>query len=147
MRVLACLLLAPIVWAADAPPSPKSLALPDILGWKRIATDRLSDDGAWFAYRLTPNEGDSEIVIRDLKAAKDTRFPVGEYPAGANASALAISDDSKWAAFLAFPTEKEAKALKKQKKPVESRVVLIELATGKKTEFENIRRLGFCGQK
>jgi hypothetical protein len=49
MRILACLLFAPLVWAADAPPSSKPLALADILAWKRIAADRLSNDGKWFA--------------------------------------------------------------------------------------------------
>jgi dipeptidyl aminopeptidase/acylaminoacyl peptidase len=147
MRILACLLLTPFVWAADAPQTPKPLALADILAWKRIAADRLSDDGKWFVYRLTPNEGDSEVVIRDLNNAKDLKFPAGEYPATSPATALAISDDSKWAAFLTYPTAKEAKALKKQKKPVESKVVLVELATGKKTEFEKMRRFAFSGQK
>ena len=53
---------------------------------------------------------------------------------------LAISGDSKWAAFLVYPTVKEAKALRKQKKPLETKAVLVELATGNKTEFERIRQ-------
>src|ERR1700722_5314844 len=60
---------------------------------------------------------------------------------------LAISDDGKYAAFLAYPTAKEAKTLKKAKKPVQSRVILVELATGKKTEFEKVRRFAFSGER
>src|ERR1700685_1147902 len=86
----------------------KPIQLSDILAWKRIQTPVVSNDGAWFAYKLTPGDGNSEVVIRSLKDAKETRFGIGELPRpeggfgppppGAAAPRdLAISDDSKWA--------------------------------------------------
>ena len=53
-------------------------------------------------------------------------------PIGAT-GALAISGDSRWAAFQAWPSTKDAKKLKKDRKPIQTKVVLVELATGKKT--------------
>ena len=60
---------------------------------------------------------------------------------------LALSEDGKGTAFLAYPTAKEAKVLKKTKKPIQSRVIVVELATGKKTEFEKVRRFAFSGER
>ena len=155
MRLLACLLVLPGLFAADSPAAPKPLGLPDILAWKHIQGEHVSDDGTWFAYRLAPNDGDSEVVLRNLKDGKELRFPAGELPtvqpgSGSPVPApapLAISGDSKWAAFLVYPTVKEAKALKKQKKPLETKAVLVELATGNKTEFDRIRRFAFSGKR
>jgi dipeptidyl aminopeptidase/acylaminoacyl peptidase len=154
--LLAVFVFVGILAPADTAPRPIQLA--DILAWKRIQAQSLSADGAWFAYRVSPAEGNSEVVIRNLKDGKDQHFPVGEIPridppAGAPPAPevpgrdLALSDDGKYAAFLAYPSANEAKALKKAKKPVQSRVIVVELATGKKTEFEKVRRFAFSGER
>ena len=138
---------------------PRPLQLADIIAWKRIQAPSISNDGAWFAYRVSPAEGDSEVVMRNLKDGKDLHFPIGELPRldlgpggpppqfALAARDLAISDDGKYAAFLAYPTAKETKGLKKAKKPVQSKVVVVDLATGKKTEFDKIRRFAFSGER
>lgn len=145
-----------LLTAADTA-AQRPIQLTDIIAWKRIQAASISNDGAWFAYRLSPAEGNSEVVIRNLKDNKDLRFPIGELPrveglAGppvpvVAARDLVISDDGKWAAFLAYPTAKEAKGLKKTKKPLQSHAVVVELATGKKTEFDKVRRVAFSGER
>ena len=152
---LGVFLALPVMAAND--PAPRAIQLPDILAWKRIVAPVISNDGAWFAYRVSPNEGDSEVVIRNLKDGKDQHYPIGEIPQGAAGGPppgfglpprdLVISEDNKWAAFLAYPTAKEAKGLKKQKKPVQSRVILVDLAAGTKTEFDKVRRFAFSGER
>ena len=150
-------LLTSLLAVADTT-AQKPLQLADIIGWKRIQAASISNDGTWFAYRVSPAEGDSEVVIRNLKDNKDQHFPIGELPriegpAGGPPMPmmavrdLAISDDGKWAAFLAYPSAKEAKGLKKAKKPLQSRVIVVELATGKKTEFDKVRRFAFSGER
>ncbi len=42
---------------------------------------------------------------------------------------------------------KETKLLKKQHKPLENKVLLVELATGKKTEFDRVKRFSFSGER
>jgi len=125
---------------------PRSLGLADVLAWKRIQSPAVSNDGEWFAYRVLPAEGNAEVVIRNLKTGKEQRFPAGDAVAAAGPTAAAISDDSRWVAFNVSPTTKEAKTMKKGKKPIPTKVVLVELATGKKTEFEKIRRFAFSGE-
>jgi dipeptidyl aminopeptidase/acylaminoacyl peptidase len=144
----------------------RPLSLADILAWKRIQAPAVSNDGEWFAYRVAPAEGNAEVIVRNLKTGKELRFPSGDAaaaapaaPAGAPAPAPvpapapavardpAISADSRWVAFNLYPTTREAKSLKKAKKAVQTKVVLVELATGKKVEFEKIRRFAFSGEK
>src|ERR1700733_10418307 len=115
---------------------PRALQLADILSWKRIQAPVVSSDGQWLAYRVTPAEGDAEVVIRNLKDGKEQRFPAGDSVAASGQTALAISEDSRWVAFNTSPTTKESKAMKKSKKPIPVKVTLIELATGKKVEFD-----------
>lgn len=156
-------LLLSIVTAATAlcfaanneAPGAKPMELKDILTWKRIQSPVVSPDGEWLAYVLAPNEGDSEVIVRKVKDTKDTKFPAGELPPaagfapviGANTPNLAFSEDSKFVAFTVYPSQKEAKRLKKDRKPLVNKVTLVELATGKKTEFERTRRFAFNGKR
>jgi len=152
---LALVSAAPIA-LADTNAS-KPIELKDILGWKRIQSTVVSPDGQWLAYQLVPNEGDAEIVVRSIKDAKDSRFAVGEVPAmffnfanpgaGAGPANLAFSEDSKFVAFTVYPAQKEAKRLKKERKPLVNKVMLVELASGKKTEFDRTRRFAFNGKR
>lgn len=146
-----------LTWAANETASAKPVELKDILGWKRIQSPVVSNDGQWMAYQLAPNEGDAEVVVRSVRDGKESRFPIGEIPtpnlnfaAGPPPAApanLAFSDDSKYVAFTVYPAQKEAKKLKKDRKPLTNKVLLVELATGKKTEFERTRRFAFNGKR
>ncbi len=125
---------------------PRALQLADILAWKRIQAPAVSNDGQWLAYRVAPAQGDAEVVIRNLKDGKDQHFPTGDSVAASGQTALAISENSRWVAFNTSPTTKEAKAQKKAKKPIPVKVTLVELATGKKVEFEKIKKFAFSGE-
>ncbi len=125
--------------------APRPLALLDILAWKSIGSAELSPDGTWFMYRLSPLEGESEIVLRQVAGTKEYRFPIGEAPRYGSSARTGFSADSKWAAFLAYPGSKEMKALRKDKKRVMTAAVLVDLATGGKTEFEKVRAWAFSG--
>ncbi len=160
LRFLFALALSalPSFFASAAPEGAGTapLQLADILAWKRIQVPTVSPDGHWFAYRLSPNDGDSEIVVRHLQTGKEQRFPIGELPrtdatvppaAGvAAARDLAFSENSQWLAFQVHPTVKEAKALRKQRKPLLTKAVLLQLGTGQKTEYENVKQFRFSGE-
>src|SRR5450432_2649867 len=106
-RPLVALCVFTSVLAVADTAAQKPIQLTDIIAWKRIQAPVVSNDGAWFAYRLSPAEGNSELIIRDLKDNKDQHFPMGELarvegPAGGpprimlSGRDLAISDDGKW---------------------------------------------------
>lgn len=138
------------VQQAAKPRRPIDLA--DSWAWKRIASPVVSDDGQWFAYKVTPNEGDSEVILHRISDGKEWKFPVGEsqgfggFPGGGGSRDIDFSDDSKWLAFTISPTFKDGKRLKKERKPLQNKVAIVNLATEKKVEFEKVRRFAFSGQ-
>lgn len=140
--------------AAQAQKAPRPIELADSLAWKRVASPTASNDGQWFAHKVTPNEGDSELILRRLSDGKEWRFPIGESQGfggppgfgGGGFSDVAFSDDSKWFAFTISPTFKEGKRLRKERKPLQNKVAIVNLANEKKVEFEKIRRFSFSGE-
>jgi len=130
---------------ASATAGPRPIGLQDILAWKSIGAAELSPDGSWFMYRLNPLEGEAEMVLKQVAGTKEHRFPIGEAPRYGGGLRTGFSADSKWAAFLAYPGTKETKALRKDRKRVQTTAVLVDLATGEKTEFEKVRGLAFSG--
>ncbi|MHB8095007.1 MAG: alpha/beta hydrolase family protein [Candidatus Aminicenantales bacterium] len=131
---------------AAAPAAPKPMGLQDILAWKSITFAAVSPDGAWFMHALSPGEGDSEIVIRKTREDKTYRFPIGESPRSLGETNAAFSADSKWAAFLIYPDAREARKLRKDKKKITAKAAIVNLASGEKTEFENIGQFSFSGE-
>jgi len=128
----------------------KQLDPADLAFWKNVRFTALSNDGKWFAYQLTPNEGDAEVVVRPTAEGEERRFKIGEPPppagwfGGGGNTSVVISDDAKWLGFFKYPTAADAKKLKKDRKPVQSGVVLLNLATGETREFDKVRRFSFA---
>ena len=62
-----------------------------------VCYTKLLRDGRWFAYRLSPAEGNSELVVRNTSDDTEHRFPVGEVAGGGFGapSGLGFSDDSR----------------------------------------------------
>jgi dipeptidyl aminopeptidase/acylaminoacyl peptidase len=142
------------------PATPRPMELADIIAWKNIGATAMANDGKWFAYRMSPMEGDSEVFIRATDADTVYKFPVGEAPsmaggpapggpaeAGPPSSSLGFSPDSKWAAFTAYPSRAEGQRLRRQRRPVQAKMQLVDLASGKDVTIENIRRFAFAGER
>ncbi len=132
---------------SQAPGTKRVLSLEDLLSWKSIRSPQFSNDGRWMAYILAPNEGDAEAVVRATTAgATETRLAIGEPPTGAaGASAVAISGNNRWAAFMIYPTAAEAEKARKDRKTLPTRVTVVELATGAQRSFERVRSFRFAG--
>jgi dipeptidyl aminopeptidase/acylaminoacyl peptidase len=140
--------------------SAKPLALQDIINWKTIGATVVSNDGQWFAYRIAPGEGDAQVFVKRTQGAGDAKpmtFDVGELPtaaapgggrggdAAAPSAAVDFSEDSKWIAFTTYPSRREAQRLRRVRRPVQSGVTIVNLATGEKREYTRIRRFAFSG--
>jgi dipeptidyl aminopeptidase/acylaminoacyl peptidase len=149
---------APAIPAANGARSTlKELDPADLTFWKSPRSVQLSLDGKWFAYQVAPNEGDGEVVVRPTGDGKEMRFPIGEpqtLAGGFNdpnfqppSPAVQISGDTKWVAFTKYPAAAEAKKLRKDRKPLQNAVSLLNLATGEVREFDKVRRFQFTGEK
>jgi dipeptidyl aminopeptidase/acylaminoacyl peptidase len=143
------------VWTLQAPKRPIDIA--DVIAWKTLGSPVLSSDGQWFGYRLAPQEGDADVVLKQIRGDKELRFPAGEQPqsegggggrggAAGGASSLGFSEDGKWAAFTSYPTRAAAQRLRRQRRPIQASVTVVNLATGEKQDYPKIRRFAFSGE-
>lgn len=106
----------------------KVLSLEDYPLWSRVVSVDISGDGNWITYGYRPNDGDDTLFVKNIKTGTEYRDPYSDSPE--------FSDDSKWVAYKRNLKKKEADKLRKDKKPVYSKAVLLNLATGKKSEWE-----------
>jgi dipeptidyl aminopeptidase/acylaminoacyl peptidase len=94
--------------------------------WKSIQGTKLSADGVWLAYALTPQDGDGELVVRNLKTNAEIRAPRGRDPQ--------ITLDSRFIVYAVAPLKKDVDAARKAKKKPEDMpkagVGVVNLSTG-----------------
>jgi hypothetical protein len=153
--------LGPPVATQQAGPPKRAIELSDIISWKNVGATALTHDGQWFGYRIAPNEGDAQVVLRQTTGDRELKFDVGDPqaaqppvdpaapPTGPPASAAAavqFSENGQWAAFSTYPTRAEAQRLRRQRRPVESGVAIVNLATGEKRDYARVRRYAFSGE-
>src|SRR5262245_7229067 len=98
-------------------------------GWRSIQGTKISRDGQWVAYALVPQDGDGELVVRNLKTNAEIRAARGR-----NAT---ITPDGKFVVFeQSAPKADVDKARKAKKRPDEmpkSGVGVVDLGSGKVT--------------
>jgi len=97
--------------------------------WKSIQGTKLSGDGVWLAYALTPQDGDGELVVRNLKTNAEIRAARGREPL--------ITQDNRFVVFAVAPYKKDVDQARKAKKKPEDMpkagVGIVNLSTGQAT--------------
>jgi len=131
--LLAALLLA--LALAAAPAAKRPLTHKDYASWRAIVGQKLSPDGRFVAYFLFPQEGDGELVVKDLQTGVERRESAGVRPqppsrseqgepppeqtAASRGPVLSFTADSRYLVFSVFPTQAETEAARKEKKKPE----------------------------
>src|SRR5512137_269907 len=144
--------------APALPAAPRPMELADIIAWRNIGATAITNDGKWFAWRMSPLEGDSEVFVTEVDGQRFHRFVAGELPApgggpggpgedGPPPSTLRFSEDSKWLALTAYPSREETARLKRQRRPIQTKVKILDLASGGDVTAENVRRFAFAGDR
>ncbi len=154
LRVSAWLLAAAVLVPVSLAQAKRPLNHGDYDGWRSIVGQRLSNDGRFLVYGLFPQEGDGEVVIRNLVTGKEQREPAGQRPAPTpptpgeegpavevRGAVLEFSADSRTVVFSTFPPKAETDKAKKDKKPApKDGMVMVDLASGKATRVERVKR-------
>ncbi len=147
-------LAALLAFSASAQTAKRPINHHDYDSWRAIAGQRLTNDGKFLAYGLFPQEGDGEIVVRNLVTGQDTRFPAGMRPAPTPAATpeeapeaptrgavIEFSADSRMVVFSVFPSKAETAQAKKDKKPApRDGMMIVDLASGKSAKIDSVRR-------
>jgi dipeptidyl aminopeptidase/acylaminoacyl peptidase len=161
-------LLVVCLWAlayADTTPAQqvsgkRPLTHADYDNWRSIQGPVLSRDGKFLAYALVPQEGDGEIVVRNLTTGVEWRHTRGSFPGLPNVlptsparitalleqvrgSRLAFTPDGRTVVFQIAPPKAETDQAKRAKKKPEEMpkngLGIMDLATGVVSRIERVR--------
>ncbi len=145
---------------AQQPAAKRALTHQDYDSWRSIQGQQLSRDGKFLAYALIPQDGDGEIVVRNLATGTEWRHgrgwrppappPSAEDPGAATvfqaAGRLArpsFTADNRFVAFTIEPNKADVlKARKDKKKPEEmpkNALGLMDLSNGQVTRVEKVK--------
>ena len=141
--------------------SKRPLTVRDFDAWRDIVTPTLSPDGHFLVYGLFPQEGDGEVIVKNLQTGSETRHAAGERPEPPPPSPLTelnpgepptppqrgitvtFTADGNYVAFSTFPTHADVYAAKKAKKKPEQMpkggMVLVHLTSGQATRIDRVK--------
>jgi dipeptidyl aminopeptidase/acylaminoacyl peptidase len=132
----------------------------DYDSWRSIQASQISRDGKFVAYAFTPQDGDGEIVVRNVASGVEWRAPRGyrppvpppDDPSVNIAEVLAtqarlvrpvFTADSRFVVFSIEPTKAEVnKAKKEKKKPEEmpkTGLGIMDVSSGVVTRVEKVK--------
>jgi dipeptidyl aminopeptidase/acylaminoacyl peptidase len=144
----------------QAPAAKRPLTHQDYDAWRSILAQQVSRDGKFVAYAYVPQDGDGEIVARNIATGIEWRAPRGYRPPvpppddpGTNLAEFqaeqarllrpVFTADSRFLVFSTEPTKAEVtKAKKEKKKPEEmpkNGLSIMDLATGTVTRIERVK--------
>src|SRR5437667_2180236 len=128
MHKLALLFLA---WVAAGSAQPKPAITPADYGkWEALGATVLSPDGKWLAAPIRRSNGTSELRVHPTSggAAKVAAF----------GGAPEFSSDSRWVAYAVGMSDADEEKLKKAKKPVQSKLGIMDLNTGATSSVDDV---------
>jgi dipeptidyl aminopeptidase/acylaminoacyl peptidase len=121
------LLLASLLVAQKRP-----LTHADYDEWRHIQNQQLSNDGHYLAFAMFPQEGDGELIVRNLVTGKEIRQPIGELPPPLPPNfatrqiepprprppgiAVKFSQDSRTLVISTFPTHADVEKAKRERR-------------------------------
>jgi dipeptidyl aminopeptidase/acylaminoacyl peptidase len=131
----------------------------DYDAWRSISGQQLSPDGNFLVYGLFPQEGDGEVVIRNLKTGIEWRHPGGARPEPPRPNLAELtgeepqprqpnievhfSADNRFVVFSTFPAKAETDKAKREKKKPEDMpkggMVIVDLASRAATTVPRVK--------
>ena len=146
--------------AQQAPVTKRALTHQDYDSWRSISAQQISRDGKFVAYAYVPQDGDGEIIARNIATGVDWRAPRGYRPPvpppddpGTNVAEFqaeqarllrpVFTADSRFLLFGIEPAKAELNKAKKDKRKPEDMpkngLGIMDLTTGTVTRIEKVK--------
>lgn len=118
----------------------KSLTVDDLVNWRRITGQHLSDDGKWMGVKIEPWEGDAIIRLYDAKGTEAASYtPVNR---------LEFSASSQYALITCIPAKAFTDSLKLRKAKDDKmpmNTLVIRHASGREETIDSLRNYLLAG--
>jgi dipeptidyl aminopeptidase/acylaminoacyl peptidase len=145
---------------APATATKRALTHQDYDSWRSITAQHISRDGKFVAYAYVPQDGDGEIVVRNIATGVDWRAPRGYRPPvpppddpGTNVAEIqaeqarllrpVFTADSRFLVFGTEPMKAELNKAKKEKRKPEDMpkngLSIMDLSNGTVTKIEKVK--------
>src|SRR5262249_26657676 len=153
---IAASLSAPAIVAGQRPQK-RPLTHNDYDGWRLIQAQTLSSDGKFVAYALAPEDGDGEVVVRNLETGKEWRAPRGAMPTTVpqinpfsetpgpppQPGRVQFTADSRFVVYQTMPTKSETARARKEKKKAEEMpkngLGILDVASGTVNRVDRVK--------
>lgn len=119
--------------------------------WKSIVRPTISVDGDWVLYIQTPQKGDAELVVLNIRNGTEYRHGIGFTGEGTDSERAAVPGftyDGTHVVFLISPTREAVEKAKKEKAKKEKdekddqpkkKLGIMDLSDGRVTEIERVK--------
>ena len=137
LLAITCVVAAAAGTASARQPGAKKPITHDVYdSWRSIQGTAVSRDGTWLVYALVPQDGDGELVARNLKTGAEHRHPRGKPP-------LELTPDAAFVVFTIAPLKAEIDKAKKDKKKPDDQpkggLGILSLATGQVVTVNRVK--------
>ncbi|MBL7761673.1 MAG: S9 family peptidase [Sediminibacterium sp.] len=113
----------------------KQLTKADYGNWQTIGGTDISPNGNWIAYQITVQENNDTLYVVNRISRQVYKLAFAGNPE--------FSKDNKWMACRIGLPFKDAEKLRDQNKPIEYKMGLLNLETGKQEIISNVNRFEF----
>ncbi len=132
----------------------------DFDAWRSIAGTVLSRDGRYLAYSFMPQDGDGDLVVRDLRSGTEWRECAGalppppiqnpeemnpDAPPPTPAIRIAFTSDSRFVVATTYPLKAETEQAKKAKKKPEEMpkggLLILDLRDGRAARIDSVKNV------
>jgi len=151
--IVICCVLALVLPVSAIAQQKRPIAMSDFDSWRSIQAPQLSRNGKYVAYALVPQEGDGDIVLRDLTTGKEWRHTRGFQPPaipqpGAEtfvppSPRLNFTADARFLIFQIHPLKAETDKAKREKRKPEDMpkagLGIMDVTTGEVSRINDVK--------
>ena len=138
----------------------RPLSHADYDGWRSIYTPTVTRDGRFLIYSFMPQDGDGDLIVRDLKTGQERRERVGalpppviqgpdetnpDEPPPVRSVRIVTSSDSRFVAATTFADKRSSDiARRERKRPDEmpkGELLVVDLTTGAATRLPAVKSI------